>query len=72
MVVAAVNVPWRRSAPGSHMTRGLYPTAITGTWTDHESTAWYVYENSDPGAADWQLAEAVLVMLGTEAEEIDG
>ena len=45
-----------------------YPTAISGTWTDLERRAWYLFEyaNAEPHSDAYQMAEAMLVLLGQE------
>lgn len=40
----------------------IRPTAITGTWSDLERRAEYLYENADVGSDAQELAEAVLVL----------
>jgi hypothetical protein len=46
-----------------------YPQAITGTWSDLERRAKYLYENGAEGNDTHDLAEAVLVLLRTEYEK---
>lgn len=41
-----------------------YPSAITGTWSDLEASARYTIVNIAPDTAEWEFAEAVLVLLG--------
>jgi hypothetical protein len=43
-------------------------TAITGTWSDLERHARYVYENADEQSSEWMLSEAVLVLLNLDRE----
>jgi len=39
------------------------PTAITGTWSDIERTAEYVYLTAEKDSNEFELAEAVLVLV---------
>ena len=39
------------------------PAAITGTWSDLERRARYLYETADTASDAWEMAEAVLVLL---------
>ncbi len=50
------------------------PSAITGTWSDMESHARYLYENPEVAqASEWEMAEAVLVLLGLlDRQEVSG
>lgn len=41
-----------------------YPTAIQGTWTDVERRARYLLATAGPLSDEYQMAEAVLVLLG--------
>lgn len=46
------------------------PTAITGSWSDLERHARYVYQHHhNPHGSEWALAEAVLVLLGDDREK---
>jgi hypothetical protein len=47
-----------------------YPRAVTGTWSDVERRALYLYENADEQSAAHEMAEAVLVLLWHEYERV--
>lgn len=53
------------------------PTAITGTWSDLERRARYLWRtgDSEPGSGPhsdaYEMAEAVLVLLGIAAREVE-
>lgn len=46
------------------MTDAATPSAITGTWSDLEGYARYAYETKATDSGEYELAEAVLVLLG--------